>query len=599
MAGQATVLAVTDGDVGAAWAAADADLSVRVVADAAAARDALTAPDAAVDCVVAGHDPPALEAGAVVRTVVDHAPGVPVVVATAAGSEELAGEVVAAGAAGYVPCDLAAPSETLTERVRVAASSTANRSVEQYETIMETVPVGVFVLDEEGRGLSGNRLGARMLGRPYGDLVGTRIADLVEEGVFEWSVVETYLDTVRDLLSDETDTTVGEFEFEAHPEPGETRIYEARTALRPPADEFNGVIGVMRDVTERERRREELERYETIISSLADPVWVTDGDGYGTYINPAYEERYGWTQAEVEAGEVHFEDTVTDADAAAIRELVDDLVDPETDTERETLEVEIVTKEGRRVPAEDTFGVLPFDDEFRGMAGVARDVTDRKRRQRRIQVLNRVLRHDLGNDMNLIAGTADELASEATDPEQEARAETIRRVAEELIDTSRQVRRLEGIIDHDRSERRALDLRCVVDAAVDDLRWASPEATFDVDGPSVAVEGHEGLQHAVEQVVENAVEHSERADPRVEVTVDPGAEWVALHVADDGPGLPESDRAVVADDEDITPLTHGSGLGLWVVRWVVESLDGEMAITDREGGGSVVTVRLRPAAEGE
>jgi PAS domain S-box-containing protein len=599
MSGQATVLAVTDGhgDVGAAWAAADDDLSVRVVADAAAARDELTVPDASVDCVVAGHEPPSVDAVAVVRTVVDHAPGVPVVVATTAGSEALAGEVVAAGAAGYVPCDPTAPSETLAERVRAAARSTGHRNVEQYETIMETVPVGVFVLDEEGRGLSGNRLGARMLGRPYGDLVGTRIADLVAEGVFEWSVVETYLDTVRDLLSEETDTTVGEFEFEARPDGDETRIYEARTALRPPTDEFNGVIGVVRDVTERERRREELERYETIISSLADPVWVTDGDGYGTYINPAYEERYGWTQAEVAAGEVHFEDTVTDADAAAIRELVDDLVDPATDTERETLEVEIVTKDGRRVPAEDTFGVLPFDDEFRGMAGVARDVTDRNRRQRRIQVLNRVLRHDLGNDMNLIAGTADELASEASDAEQEARAETIRRVAEELIDTSRQVRRLEGIIDHDRSERRALDVRGVVDAAVDDLGWAYPEATFDVDGPSVA--GHEGLQHAVEQVLENAVEHSERADPRVEVTVDPGAEWVELHVADDGPGLPESDRAVVADDEAITPLTHGSGLGLWVVRWVVESLAGEMAITDREGGGSVVTVRLRPAGDGE
>ncbi|WP_439028473.1 PAS domain S-box protein [Haloarchaeobius sp. DT45] len=619
------VVVVTDTAVGGAALARAERLDLVVVGSVEAALEQVGG-GGSVDCVVTDHDPPVVDALAVLAGVTEHAPGVPVVVATTNGSEELACDAVAAGAAQYVPHAPDTEDGTLLDLVveTVAGESPAEPGVdgvvpddgslptpalvEQYETVVETVPVGVFVLDDEGRILGGNERGAELIGASQAELVGTSVLSLVEDGVFENAALDRYAETVEHLRAGETDAEVGQFQFTARP--GETpRTYEVRIALRStsPDESYSGTVGIVRDVTERERRRDELERYETVITSLADPVWVVDGEGYGLYVNPAYEDRFGWTREAVESGEVHFADTLSEASTQDIYEVTGELLAGEN--ERATLEVEMVTADGRVLPVEDHLALLPSDEGFRGMAGVARDVSDRKRRERRLQVLKRVLRHNLGNDMTVIAGYADMLAGEATDPEQVARAETIHDVAERLVDASRKVRKLEEIIDHVPTDRRAIDVAALVDAAVSRLRGEYPEAVFTVDRPeNLYVAGHEGLQHAVEQVLENAVEHNDAATPRVHVGVGHRDGWIRFTVADDGPGTPKQERRIV-DDGDVTPVDHGTGVGLWVIKLVVESLDGEMTIRDGstddsehddmgevEYDGTVVVLRL-PVAE--
>ena len=53
---------------------------------------------------------------------------------------------------------------------------------------------------------------------------------------------------------------------------------------------------------------------------------------------------------------------------------------------------------------------------------------------------------------------------------------------------------------------------------------------------------------------------------------------VELAVADNGPGIPETEQRVLADEAQISPLSHGSGLGLWLVKWLTESYGGSLAI---------------------
>jgi signal transduction histidine kinase len=61
-------------------------------------------------------------------------------------------------------------------------------------------------------------------------------------------------------------------------------------------------------------------------------------------------------------------------------------------------------------------------------------------------------------------------------------------------------------------------------------------------------------------------------------------------VADDGPGIPEHELAVLTGDEPITQLSHGSGLGLWLVIWLAESYGGHVRFGD--DGGTTVTVTI-------
>ncbi len=62
-----------------------------------------------------------------------------------------------------------------------------------------------------------------------------------------------------------------------------------------------------------------------------------------------------------------------------------------------------------------------------------------------------------------------------------------------------------------------------------------------------------------------------------------------LSVDDDGPGLPESERAALEIDRE-TQLEHATGLGLWKLRWAVDTLEGSLAVSTDDGTTVSVTV---------
>ncbi|PSP86289.1 hybrid sensor histidine kinase/response regulator [Halobacteriales archaeon QS_1_68_17] len=142
------------------------------------------------------------------------------------------------------------------------------RELEQYETIVETVPDGVFVLDEAGRIVEANENAATYLGRERGELLGTSMWDLVEAGVLDGSSFEPYRELVRELLSSKTDTEKGKYLLELP----DGRVFEIHLALRPYEESYRGTVGAMRDVTERERRQRELERRNERLDQFASVV---------------------------------------------------------------------------------------------------------------------------------------------------------------------------------------------------------------------------------------------------------------------------------------------------------------------------------------
>ena len=113
-------------------------------------------------------------------------------------------------------------------------------------------------------------------------------------------------------------------------------------------------------------------------------------------------------------------------------------------------------------------------------------------------------------------------------------------------------------------------------------------------GP-VWVRGHtEALFRAVRNLVENAIRHTPAGvSIEVEVTDD-----CTVRVLDDGPGVPEADRESIFRRFWRRDRTKGEsrGLGLAIVMRVAEAHDGSVTIEDRPGGGSIFSLKLRPAA---
>lgn len=479
------------------------------------------------------------------------------------------------------------------------------RELEQYETIVETVPDGVFVLDADGTIVGGNERGAEMFGFERKGVVGTSIGDLIERGVLRPESRAAYTETVTDLVSTASGRETGRFEFTVRPKGAdEERIFEARIALRPFEDAFRGTVGVMQDVTDRQQRIEELERYETIVQAVPDALWSADEHGYFTFVNEAGAEQFGYTQEEIESNEVHFSEIIVDENVGKFREALVRLLSDEYDTgENAVVQYTGVRKDGRRFPAETYLSPMEPTAEGVASAGIARDISDRKQREERIEVLDRVLRHNLRNDLNAILANAELLIARLQtrhDDEQGARiAEIARDQTEQLVEISGDVRRIQQALERGRMDRPETDAVDVVSTVVSSFETANPEASIETDLPDRAVvEADTSLELVVENLVENAIEHHDGDDPAIQVAITERScergEWYEITISDDGPGIPTQELVAVEEGRDVTPLQHGSGIGLWAVAWIVQSFDGSVDI-DADETGSVVTVRLRKA----
>ena len=121
--------------------------------------------------------------------------------------------------------------------------------------------------------------------------------------------------------------------------------------------------------------------------------------------------------------------------------------------------------------------------------------------------------------------------------------------------------------------------------------------TLPPGSPQWTVGDREALRRVLDNLVGNAVRHASAA---VTLAVHRSADRVVLTVADDGPGIPESDRARVFDrftrlDDARTRDDGGAGLGLAIVRELVRLHGGTVTLGDA-APGLRVAVAL-PAAE--
>lgn len=231
------------------------------------------------------------------------------------------------------------------------------------------------------------------------------------------------------------------------------------------------------------------------------------------------------------------------------------------------------------------------DDEgsVTNYVGFQTDITERKIRERRLEVLNRVLSHNLRNKMNVIEGHVALLREQYEDGQQPESLQKIGKAATEVIGLANTVRE----IDHTLSDQS--DTVVALDEALDQLVSAFqdryPDATFDLTVPSdepyeVAVSG---IMTAIEEAVENAVEHNESPEPVVEIRVSRDSrDWIDVEVEDDGPGIPEQEVRVLKQGE--TSLVHADRLGLWLIYWVISRAGGDFSVERAEPRGTTLTM---------
>lgn len=214
-----------------------------------------------------------------------------------------------------------------------------------------------------------------------------------------------------------------------------------------------------------------------------------------------------------------------------------------------------------------------------------------KLRDQYYEVLNRVLRHNLRNDMNVIRSTADLLRR---NPEMNpgAIADEIDHTTDSLLATVDKARSLERLAIDNPLSIETVDMTAVADRL--GRRYEHTDSlTCHCDHEPIAVDTDRRLvENMLGEAIENAIEHNTATDPevRLDVRSATGERYaVELVVSDNGPGIPDTELRPLRQDEE-TELLHGSGIGLWILKWCTTRLEGD--VTFDTADGTAVVIRL-------
>ena len=239
-----------------------------------------------------------------------------------------------------------------------------------------------------------------------------------------------------------------------------------------------------------------------------------------------------------------------------------------------------------------------ISDGFNAMAtSLAEREEDIREREQRLEVLNRVLRHNLRNDLNVIRGYVEHVSKRTSDDRTPSMAAAALERADALLALSEKARSLESAMGEAERGMHPVDIAPDLRQTLEQLDAEHPAVGLDVSVPEqLYVWAIPAVNEAIAYICENAFVHNDDPEPSVTVQaerIDGETPRVEVSIADNGPGIPDHEREVLSSGRE-TPLEHGSGLGLWVAHWIVARIDGDIRL-ESNTNETVVTLVFEAA----
>jgi len=210
-------------------------------------------------------------------------------------------------------------------------------------------------------------------------------------------------------------------------------------------------------------------------------------------------------------------------------------------------------------------------------------------RRERLSSVNQLLRHEVLNAANVVAGNAALLLEQGDlHPDARDRVETVAHHTDDIEHVVRDVRVL--IEAAGPGEFARVDLRAVLEEEAEAVRGTHPDATVTVTAPeTLPVHADDLIGRLFSNLLSNAVEHAD--DPvMVRITAEQAGDHVSVRVADDGPGIDEATCDALFEPERGGAADHG--LGLHIVSTLAKRYGGSVELTDNGPDGAVFTVAL-------
>jgi len=338
------------------------------------------------------------------------------------------------------------------------------------------------------------------------------------------------------------------------------------------------------------RRRTE-QRLTTVLDRVPQPVFYRDADGVYLGCNAAFESLCGQPREGIVGYKT---EQLQNQELADICEQHDETV--LRTGEKQTLEATVTLQgEQRHLRVHKT----PLTAEKTGIEGVVgsiEDITEQRRQEQtlreqteNLEILNSVTRHDIRNDLQVVLGMAEVLRDYVDDDGMEY-LETMVTKGHHAVDITRQARDLTETMLESEFGTDRIPLKSTLETQIEEIRSTYSQAIITVEGviPSTAVVADGMLASVFRNILANGIQHNDSAVPQIRVWVQAAEKHLTVHIADNGPGIPDDRKDEIFGRGEKGLKSSGTGLGLYLVDTLVDRYGGDVYLTDSDEGAEFV-----------
>lgn len=338
-------------------------------------------------------------------------------------------------------------------------------------------------------------------------------------------------------------------------------------------------VGNFIDITYAKELEEKLKKseefYRSLIDNSSSPILIVQ-DGKFVFVNRIVEKITGYTREEL-IGRNAF-DLVYPEDVEVVlrryRERVAGLRDVDSYSFRVVAKdgrVKWLTMTARRIEYQGKPAVYASGVETTELINLNEEL---RKKNEFFSLLSKILRHDVLNDLAVVRASI-EIGSD------EFLEKALKRI-DSIVEKINDIRALEEAVG-------ALKVLNVAELVEKIVETYFGEASFKLNLQEVHVEANEALKSAVENLIRNAIQHSQVPHVEISVEVFREKDECVIRVADNGVGIPENLKAKIFE---ATYSRKGGGLGLFLVKKIVDMFRGRIQLYDNKPQGAVFEIRI-------
>ncbi len=461
----------------------------------------------------------------------------------------------------------------ITERKKMEEE--LRESGEKYRQLVELAQEGIMMMNPSYEITFANPCMAEILGRKPGELVGSSYLSLVppedresvHENARKMREGKTPLQHERALLRADGERIT---------------LLVSGTPLFDSKGTYIGELGVFTNITRRKQIEEALRQTEqrllSIVENLHDPLAIV-GEDRGIELVNRQVERYGYKPEEM-IGE-RFDRFLTPESLKVVAERYEKRRRGEPVPS--VYEVQFYTKNREVREMEVSASLISMGEGKTKTIAALRDITERKRLEDRERYLHSLLRHDLANKFQGAYGYLELLKRTTLQGKQEEYVEDLQESLQDAMEFIDKIRSLRTI--DETKERVDVDLDLAIRDAIEDVSDHAKEHGIAIDYkgiPAALVTCSPLLKNAFTNLIDNSIRHAECS--KITITVRELKDRYHVIVKDDGKGIPDKVKERLFEGGVKGPGSTGSGLGLHLVKLIIEASKGTTQLKDSKKG---------------